>query len=180
MNVLEILIGQIPEAIYFALFLIFTKQLKEKRILFTIVMILEYLLAMNISKFSINAHVFYTLLVFITLKVIYKDKAQITDVFTFGISSIVLIGISAISFVLCMPNTLLVIIMSRIILFTIVFLLRNKLMKIQELYKKLWNRNNNGKTKMKSTTFRSLNVVVFNFMFYIINLGMIYALLMKK
>ena len=135
---------------------------------------------MNISKFSINAHVFYTLLVFITLKIIYRDKAQITDVFTFGISSIVLIGVSAISFVLCMPNTLLVIIMSRIILFTIVFLLRNKLMKIQELYKKLWNRNNNGKTKMKSTTFRSLNVVIFNFMFYIINLGMIYALLMKK
>ena len=29
----QLLLGQIPEAIYFALFMIFTKQLKEKRII---------------------------------------------------------------------------------------------------------------------------------------------------
>jgi hypothetical protein len=29
MNILEILLGQVPEAVFFALFLILTKQLKE-------------------------------------------------------------------------------------------------------------------------------------------------------
>ena len=34
-NMLEIFLGQIPEAIFFELFMIFVKDLKEKRILFT-------------------------------------------------------------------------------------------------------------------------------------------------
>ena len=41
---LELLIGQIPEAIFFALFMIYAKGLKEKRILFIVLMIVEYLL----------------------------------------------------------------------------------------------------------------------------------------
>lgn len=34
MDLLEIFLGQIPEAIYFTLFMIFAKDLKEKRILY--------------------------------------------------------------------------------------------------------------------------------------------------
>ena len=34
MDLLEIFLGQIPEAIYFALFMMFAKDLKEKRILY--------------------------------------------------------------------------------------------------------------------------------------------------
>ena len=44
MNVLQLLLGQIPEAIYFALFMIFTKRLDKKQILFTVLMIIEYIL----------------------------------------------------------------------------------------------------------------------------------------
>ena len=32
MDLMELFLGQIPEAIYFALFMIFTKNLKEKRL----------------------------------------------------------------------------------------------------------------------------------------------------
>lgn len=38
---LELFLGQIPEAIYFALFMIYAKNLKTKRLLYTILMILE-------------------------------------------------------------------------------------------------------------------------------------------
>ena len=48
--------------------------------------------------------------------------------------------------------------------------------KIQGVYKKVWNRNDATKKKIKSTTFRCLNLVVFNIMFYVINLGLIYAI----
>lgn len=180
MNLYELFLGQIPEAVYFALFLIFTKKLRNKRLLFIVLMIIEYVLSMNIEMFSTWSHVIYTALVFITLKVLYKEKAQITDVFTFGISSLFLIIFSAISFAMFMPNTILVIIISRALLFIFLFLFNKKLSKIQNLYKKLWNRNDRVKTRIKSTTFRSLNVVIFNLMFYVINIGMIYALLIRK
>ena len=173
----ELLLGQIPEAIYFSLFLIFTKELKTKRILFVIVMILEYVLSLNIQIFSTWSHIIYTILVFITLKVLYKEKAQITDVFTFGISSVILMVISVVSYFLFLQNDVLAVIINRILTIITPILLRNKLSVIEDTYKKFWNkRNNNGKI-IKSTTFRSVSLIVFNTMFYIINLGMIYALL---
>ena len=53
MNLAELFLGQIPEAVYFALFLIFTKNLKEKRVLFIILMIGEYLLLKSFIHFDI-------------------------------------------------------------------------------------------------------------------------------
>ena len=76
-----ILLGQIPEAIFFALFLVFSKQLKEKRRLFTKFMCIEYILIMALFPFSWMFHILYTVMTFLTLKVLYKDKAQITDIF---------------------------------------------------------------------------------------------------
>ena len=179
MNLLEILIGQIPEAIYFALFLIFVKELENKRVLFTILMVVEYLLLINTLIFNTWFHVLYTILTFITLKILYKEKAQITDIFTFGIASVVLIICSLIAGGIFHIHELAGIITSRILPF-VVFVFKNKLCYIQKLYKKFWNRNDKAELKIKSTTFRSMNLVVFNLMFYVINLGMIYALLIRK
>ena len=180
MDILEIILGQIPEAIYFALFMILTKGLKEKRLLFTCLMILEYILVMNVEIFSTWAHVIYIGLTFVALKVLYKEKAQITDVFTFGIASLVLMGVSLLSTLVLLLNFNLGIIVSRILPFVLLFIFKHKLHNIQKLYKKLWNRNDKVKTIMKSATFRCLNVIIFNLMFYTINAGMIYAVLIRK
>lgn len=180
MNMLEIVLGQIPEAVYFILFMILTKKLKEKRLLFTAIMICEYILCINIKMFSTWAHIIYTALTFITLKVLYKEKSQITDIFTFGIASLVLIVCSIISGGLYLLNPIIGIISSRVLPFMIIFVFKNKLYNIQKLYKYHWNRNDKAKTKIKSATFRCLNVVIFNLMFYIINASMIYAILTRK
>jgi len=176
---MEILIGQIPEAIYFSLFMIFTKDLKEKRLLYTALMIIDYLLIMTFIKYNIWIQVLYTFTSFITLKVLYKEKAQITDVFTFTIASIILILISFLCGILYINHVFDYIacaVINRIILLIFVLAFRKKLPKIQTLYKKLWNRNDKVEKKIKSTTFRSINVVIFNMIFYIIHLGMIYAI----
>lgn len=178
-NIPQLLLGQIPEAIYFSLFMIFTKQLKEKRILFIILMILEYVLLKQFINFNIWFQIAYTGITFVILKVLYKEKSQITDIFTFTISSIILISIDLILYFTIgtlTQNYMLFVILDRITLYTILFLLRNKLPKIQGIYKKLWNRNDKVKKKMKSTTFRCLNIVLFNFTFYTINLMMIYCI----
>ena len=143
-------------------------------------MVIEYILAKYSHIFSLNFHILYTIMTFITMKVLYKEKTQIIDVFTFGIASIGLIITSAISFLLFRPNMLVVAISNRIILFILLFLLRKYLPKIEAVYKKLWNRNDSVDKKIKSTTFRSLNIVVFNLMFYVINLGMLYMLFLRR
>ena len=93
-----LLLGQIPEAIYFALFMIFTKQLKEKRLLFTILMVVDYAILLNLLMYNIWSQIIYIFLTYINLKILYKDEAQITDIFTFMIASIIIMALSAFSY----------------------------------------------------------------------------------
>lgn len=177
---MELLLGQIPEAIFFALFMIYAKGIKEKRVLFTILMIIEYLLLKYSFPFNWIFQIGYMVTTFLTLKVLYREKSQITDVFILLISYIVMIISSAICFLIFRPNTLLAVIINRIILFVLIFVFKDKLINIQKLYKRLWNRTSNSNNKIKSTTFRSLNIVIFNIIYFIINFGMIYALFLLR
>ena len=178
MNILEILLGQIPEAVYFAIFMILSKRLGSKRILFTSLMIIEYLLLLNVFPFSTWSHVLYFGISFLILKILYKEKCQITDIFTMGIASIILILANIILYPIAtiFKNYILFVICNRLLIFGSLFLLRHKLPKIQKVYKKFWNRNDKLPKRMKSTTFRCLNLVLFNVSFYIINAFMIYCL----
>lgn len=177
---LELLLGQIPEAIFFALFMIYAKGLKEKRMLFIILMVVEYLLLKQFIHFNIWFQIIYTFMSFIILKILYKEKSQITDIFTFSIASIILIISSMFSFLIFKPNMILLSIINRFILFLIIIIFNKKLYKIQKIYKYFWNRDDKTKKKLKSTTFRCLNIVLFNIMFYIINLGMLYMIFLRK
>lgn len=172
MDILEILLGQLPEAIYFALFMILTKQLRSKRILFISLMTLEYLLLINILPFSTWLHVMYFVISYIILKMLYKNRAQITDIFTMGIASIIMMIISASwYFIISMTikNIVVCSVLAKLTMIIFLYLMRNKLPKIQKLYKHLWNRNDKIPKKMKSATFRCINVILFNIMFYLIN-----------
>ena len=180
MNLYELLLGQIPEALYFTLFLIFTKQLKEKRILFAMLMVLEYILLLYILPYNIWSHILFFLINNILLKLLYKEECQITDVFTLSFASVILMVVSIVISLMFKHNIIMTIIISRICLFGLVSSLNYKLSKIQKLYKKLWNRNDKVKKKIKSTTFRAINLVMFNTMFYIINFCMLYALIFRK
>lgn len=181
-NLLNMLLGQIPEAIYFSLFMIYTKQLKEKRLLYIVLMIIEYILLIQIFPFNVWFQILYTFISFLILKLLYKEKSQVIDIFTFGIASIILVAISSIMYFLAYytyRNMTICLISQKILLFIVLFLLRNKLYNLQKLYKKLWNRKFNTKTKIKTTTFRALNVVIFNIMFYVINFGVLYVIIMN-
>lgn len=180
---LEIILGQLPEAIYFAIFMLFVKDLKEHRIKFIILSSIEYIMFMLIFPYSIYSHIGYFITTYCLLKVLYKERAQITDVFSLGIGSIILIGISALSYgigYLCNKNYVLTIVLSRVLLFLFLITSREKLHKIQLMYKFLWNRHDERKTPIKSTTFRALNTCVFNIMFYTINLGMLFILFQNR
>lgn len=176
----NLLIGQIPEAIYFSLFMIYTKQLKEKKLLYIILMIIEYVLLIQILPYNVWFQILYTFVSFLLLKILYREKSQLIDIFTFSIGSIILMIVSSIAYIIIYNTTRdlnACVLLHSILLFVVLFIIKNKLYNIQKVYKKLWNRKFNNKTKIKSTTFRALNVVIFNIMFYIINFGVLYVIL---
>lgn len=184
MDYLQLLLGQIPEAVYFALFLIFTKRLKTHRLIFCILVLIEYLLLVNLFPFNLWFHIGLTILIYLSLKVIYKNRAQITDIFTFGISSVLLIIVSIVNYLifckLLNVNFVVSAVTQKLILFALLLCLKPKLYNIQKLYKRLWNRNDKLPKKMKTTTFRAINVVVFNTTFYIINVCMLIAIIHNR
>ncbi len=182
MNYLLLFLGQIPEAIYLALFLIFTKKLDKHRVLFTVLCVIEYLLLKYSFPFNWYFHIALIFILFITLKVIYKEKSQVTDIFIILISFAYLGLTSAITFLVfsvVYPNMIVCLIVHRLILFITIILFNYKLSKIQEIYKKYWNRNNKPK-RLKSVTFRCLNVVSFNILFIILNACMLYAIFINN
>ena len=174
----EIFFGQIPEAIYFALFMIYVKKL-DKRPLFILLVTMEYVLIMETIRYNLWSHILVFIMTYIILKMLYGLRSQIIDIFTLGIASIILILINSVTYLIVWKTIgiySVFIVISRILMFAFILLTKDKLYKIQELYKKLWNRNDKIPKKMKSVTFRALNITTFNFMFFIINLGIIFIL----
>lgn len=175
----KIFIELLPEAIFFSLFMIFAKNLKEKRILFVLLTCIEYLLLFKAFPFSIYSKIGFFIVTFILLKMLYKEKSQITDVFILAVASIIIIISCAIPSFLVIYNILdykIYAVITRVIMFSILLVSKNKISNIQKVYKKIWNRNDKVKKKIKSVTFRSANVVVFNIMFFIINCGLMFAI----
>ena len=127
---LELLLGQIPEAIFFALFMIYAKGLKEKRMLFIILMVVEYLLLKYSFKYNWLFQIGYMITTFLTLKVLYKGKSQIIDVFILLIAYIIMIVSSILCFTISLGNVIIATIINRIIIFLFIFLLKDKLIKI--------------------------------------------------
>ena len=178
-----LLVSQIPEAIYFSLFMIYAKNIKEKRLLYILLMTIEYVILAQLFPFNVYFQILYTFISFFILKILYKEKAQITDIFTFAICSLILMIISAIMYFIgynTYKNTRVCVVSQKIILFLFIAIFKSKLNNIQKLYKKLWNRNFNKTYKIKTTTFRALNVVVFNVMFVVINFGMLLCIFIKN
>lgn len=178
MNILELFLGQIPEAVFLALFMIFVKSLQKKRVLFIVLLTVSYVLLMDLFAYSWYAHICLTIMIFVTLRVLYEEKSQITDVFILLIAYVLLGVTSAICFVICHGNPVIASIINRVIIFGLLFCFRNKLYKIQVLYKKFWNRNNKPKI-IKSATFRSLNIVIFNVIFILLYACMVIATIWK-
>lgn len=143
MNILLIFLEKILEAIYFSLFLIIGKDLKNKRILFTLLMIFEYLLLKSFFHFNVSFQVSYTFMAYLILKVIYKEKAQITDIFLFAAASIILIAISIFSYLIILYTLkiyFVALILNRVLIFAFLYIFRKQIRNYYIKFYSLWNR----------------------------------------
>lgn len=165
---------KVVEAIYFAMFLIVGKNIKKKKLLFIGIMVFEYLMLTNFIEFNVWFQLIYTFMSFVNLKVLYKEKAQITDIFLFMTASLLLIAISATSYgivYITIREYFTALILNRILLFSSLYLARNIIKDKYKVFCSLWNRHNIPNT-IKSLTLRNISIIIFNLMFWLINLGM--------
>lgn len=143
MEILRLISAKLLEPIYFSLFLIIGKDLKNRRILFTVLMILEYLLLKNFFHFNVAFQFSYTFMTFLILKVIYKEKAQITDIFLFGVASIILIIICMFTYLTALvtyKNYFISLIINRVLIFTFLYVFRKQIRNCYIKFYSLWNR----------------------------------------
>lgn len=176
-EIVLLFLEKICEAIYFSAFLIIAKGIKEKRILFTAIMIFEYLALKYFIHYNIWFQLAYTFMSFLTLKVLYKDKAQVTDIFLFAIASLFLVLLSILCGLILFnyPELyFLMLVINRILIFTFIIAFKNKINYIYNEVRKYWNRHKNPQ-KIKSLTLRNISVIIFNLMFYILNICMLIA-----
>ena len=177
LEIFRLISAKLLEPIYFSLFLLIGKDLKKRRLLFVLIMIFEYILLKIYIKFDVGFQFLYTFMTFLIVKVLYKEKVQITDIFLFTVASIFLIISSFACYIIIYfltKNYYLVLIVNRLIIFLFLFIFRKTIREKYVEFYSLWNRHNNP-NKLKSLTLRNISIIIFNLMFWLINLGMIFT-----
>lgn len=172
---LSILLGLIPEVLYFTLFLVYTKNLKKKKLKLFFLIAIAYFLCILIQQWQILFYILLIVLIYLSLKLLYKDKTQIIDIF---VISFAYLWISLLSFILIlfvkqdMSNYVLISIIDRILLFSI-FIFKNEFNKIYKVYCKLWNRNDKEERPIKSITLRNISLILLNSFIFFLNIAII-------
>lgn len=172
---ISILFGLIPEVLYFTLFITYTKNIKEKRIKLFLLLSIVYFICVLIQNLQI---IFYTCLIilyYIVLKILYKNKAQIIDVFIISIAYLWILFLSIIMLTLLKEDTsnyYYLYVIDRFLLF-MPFIFKNKFNVIYKKYCNLWNRNDKEKRPIKSITLRNISLILLNSFIFIANITII-------
>lgn len=171
--IFSILFGLLPEALYFVLFLIFAKNIKEKRIKLFLLISLSYILCIMIIRYKLLLYVIFIFSMYLILKILYKKKALITDIFLFAISMTYLVLISYIFYILMIKynvDSFICYLGVRIFLFLPIITLKNKFNKIYKIYCKFWNRNDKENRPIKSITLRNISLMSINLLIIFMNI----------
>lgn len=169
-------LGMLPDTTYFTLFILYSKNFKEKRIKLFIGASLIYIFCIMISQYNLILYILFYILMYAFLKILYKNKVQIIDIFLILIASLFLSLISFLCFCLVkedFSNYYFCCILNKILIF-VPFLFKNKFNEIYIKYCKLWNRNDSLKRPIKSITLRNISLIILNCFILISNFVFIY------
>lgn len=168
----SLIFAWIPEVLYFTLFLVFAKGYKTRKLELFFVLLFGYVLFEEMFKMNIYFQIAYTLYVPIVLRMLYKDKFHISDIFVFVYSSIFLILISIIGIVMYSVCKFYVFsfVVNRILMFLFLFLFKTKIRKYYEWIISQWNRNVEHPNRVKAITIRQVCTISLNIMIYVLYL----------
>lgn len=177
-NIQNILFALLPEAIYFTLFLIYTKGYKTKKFLLFTLLFIGYVVLKLAFPLNIHCQVGFLIYTPVILKLLYKDKFHISDAFVLVYASwlIILETLLILPIHIFFNDYLLAFIFSKALMFLVLFLLKNKLNKIYRWIIPQWNRNYEKPNKIKAITIRQVCVISFNVMIFVLYLGIQYII----
>ena len=163
--IVSLLLGMLPEVLYFTLFLSFTKKIKTKRLKLFLLLAIGYILLIMICRYQLIFYLVYIVYSYLVLKLLYKSEIIDFFICSMGLSYITIVGL--IGYLLIGYNYVVYYIIARIVLYFI-FLFKNKLNVFYNFYKSCWNRKDN--LKIKSITLRNISLVFLNLLIIIFNI----------
>ena len=175
---MNIILGLIPESIFFSLFIIFTKNYKNKakNIVFTLLMITGYIILKQILPRNVYCQIIYLAYVPLLMFLLYRNKFHISDVFVMSWANIVYIGLTSICLLLinifCNIYWVLYAI-NRLSMVLFLVFTYNKLNKFYKYIIPQWNRNRQKPNKIKALTIRNICVIGLNISIFIIYVCML-------
>lgn len=172
---ISILLGLVPETLYFTLFLIYTKNIKEKKVRLFLLLSVVYFCCMLIQQYQLLFYILFIFGIYFVLKLLYKNKTQIIDIF---VISIPYLWVVILSFFLLLfinddfSNYYFLYIINKILLF-LPFIFKNKFNNLYKRYCVLWNRNDKENRPIKSITLRNISLILLNGFIILINITII-------
>ena len=166
----SILLGAIPDVLYYYLYIAKIKQIKSKRIILFILMFLNYIIFNMILRYNLYLYLLYDIMMFMFIKLLYKS--EINDFFLVLFIDIYYIFLSSFCFFL-IPNYAVALLASKIFMF-LPLIYKNKIINLYKSYCKMWNRNDNAKYPIKSLTLRNISLVLLNIIIFITDILLIY------
>ena len=179
--IMSLLLGMIPEVLYFTLLLTNTKNLKDKKLKLFLLIMVSYILCIMLVRHQALYYVIFIILIYLSLKVLYKERTQIIDIFIINVSFIYIGLISTICFAFVNNNYAIyyvMLILNRILLF-IPFIFKDKFNLFYKKYCSLWNRNDKIKRPIKSITLRNISLIALNTFIFICDVVCLYTLTLK-
>lgn len=173
--VLSVLLGLIPEVLYFTLFISYTKNIKEKRVKLFLLISVAYFVCMIVQRYMIIYYILFILSIYISMKIVYKVRTQIIDVFVISVSYfwVVLLSFIMIFFLKDnYSNYWLLYLINRAFLF-LPFVFKPKFNLAYKKYYSLWNRNDKEKRPIKSITLRNISLILLNSFIFFMNVTII-------
>lgn len=135
-----------------------------------LLMVISYFVSLLFTNFDYKFHNYYyiimAILYYISLKIIFKSKTQIIDIFIINITYIYLWIFSSI-YILCIQNYNIAFIIYVLTLSIIMFLPANY-NNFYKKYCKLWNRRDDG--KIKAITIRNISLYIINISLFLANI----------
>lgn len=168
---ISLLLGMIPDVLYFMLFIIYAKNIKEHKLKLFIMLVIGYILLIMICRYQYIFYIAFVLYIYLIIKWLYKS--QINDLFIIILAFMYLTIISYIFYVLIHDYTIYYIV-DRILLFLPLIVFKNKIKNVYLSYSKMWNRND--KNKIKSLTIRNSALFLMNTTILITFLVLLYIL----
>lgn len=178
--ILGILLGLIPETLYFTLFISYTKNIKNKRFILGLFIAVIYIICILLFQYKILFYFLFMFFIYFSLKFLYKEKVQIIDIFIIAFAEGYL---ALLSLLIYFPKNnfqyYICYVINRILLI-LPFIFKNKFNIIYKKYCKLWNRNYKKVQPIKSITLRNISLFCISLIILLINIIILYILRYRK